>query len=56
MVDAIHVVGTRNAIGVAGYDRRGAVAGATAVQESQREQREVRFVAQVDEARVGVGG
>lgn len=56
VVDAVHVVGTCDAVSVAGYDSRGAVACAAMVQESQREQGEVRVVAQVNKARVRVGG
>lgn len=55
MVDIANVVGALDIIGRAGSNVGGPVAGTFAVQEAQREQAEVRLVAQIDEAQVGVG-
>lgn len=56
MVTITEVAGTgRGVAGLAGCSGgRSAVAGAAAVQESQREQTEIRFVAQVDKTQVVV--
>lgn len=55
VVDIANVVGTLDVIGRGGSNVGGPVVGTVAVQEAQREQAEVRLVAHIDEAQVGVG-